>query len=94
MTEDKCRSRCYDEAIVLLRTGLHILELYGLTWVDIDFEKRSLRVERQLTRNRLAGTPEYHIESLRRGLANAISLYVRNVFIEKHINVKGFRAKF
>lgn len=59
---DKCRSRYYDEVIILLGTGLRISELYGLTRADIDFEKRTIRVERQLTRNRLAGRLEYHIE--------------------------------
>lgn len=59
---DRCRSRYYDEVIILLGTGLRISELYGLTRADIDFEKRRIRVERQLTRNRLAGCLEYHTE--------------------------------
>lgn len=62
LQEDKCRSRYYDEVIILLGTGLCISELYGLTQSDIDFEKRRIKVERQLTRNRLAGSLEYHTE--------------------------------
>jgi len=62
LQEDKCRSRYYDEVIILLGTGLRISELYGLTRSDIDFEKRRIKVERQLTRNRLAGSLEYHTE--------------------------------
>lgn len=59
---DKCRHRYYDEVVILLGTGLRISELYGLTRADIDFEKRRIRVERQLTRNRLAGELQYRIE--------------------------------
>lgn len=56
---DKCRSRYYDEVIILLGTGLRISELYGLTKADIDFENRRIRVARQLTRTRHC---EYYVE--------------------------------
>lgn len=56
---DKCRSRYYDEIVILLGTGLRISELYGLTKADIDFENGVIRVERQLTRTRNC---EYYIE--------------------------------
>lgn len=49
---DKCRSRYYDEIVILLGTGLRISELYGLTKADIDFQKQRIRVERQLLRDR------------------------------------------
>lgn len=60
--DDKCRRRYYDEVMILLGTGLRISELYGLTKSDIDFEKRKIRVARQLTRTRDAGSGEYYIE--------------------------------
>ena len=62
LQSDKCRRRYYDEVVILLGTGLRISELYGLTRADIDFVRRRIRVERQLTRNRLAGECEYFIE--------------------------------
>ena len=59
---DKCRRRYYDEVVILLGTGLRISELYGLTKSDIDFERRRIRVARQLTRTRHTGSCEYYIE--------------------------------
>ena len=56
---DKCRSRYYDEIVILLGTGLRISELYGLTKADVDFHKQRIRVERQLLRDRHC---EYFIE--------------------------------
>ena len=59
LQEGKCRSRYYDEVVILLGTGLRISELYGLTKADIDFTERRIRVERQLVRTRHC---EYYIE--------------------------------
>ena len=59
LQEDKCRSRYYNEVVILLGTGLRISELYGLTKADIDFTERRIRVERQLVRTRHC---EYYIE--------------------------------
>ena len=56
---DRCRSRYYDVVIILLGTGLRISELCGLTFSDVDFKKRRLRVERQLVRTKHC---EYYIE--------------------------------
>lgn len=62
LLDDKCRSRYYDEVVVLLGTGLRISELCGLTKSDIDFERRRIRVSKQLTRTRHTGSCEYYIE--------------------------------
>lgn len=56
---DKCRSRHYDEIVILLGTGVRISELYGLTKSDVDFQNGVVRIERQLTRTR---NSEYYIE--------------------------------
>ena len=40
----------YDELIILLGTGLRISELCGLTETDIDFEKRLINVDHQLSK--------------------------------------------
>lgn len=60
--EDKCRSKYYDEVVILLGTGLRISELCGLTKADIDFDKCRIRVERQLVRNRVSSEHELFIE--------------------------------
>ncbi len=58
--DDKCRSKHYDEIVILLGTGLRISELYGLTLLDVDLKNRKLRVERQLVRTRHC---EYYTEA-------------------------------
>ena len=57
---DKCRKRHYDEIVILLETGLRISELCGLTFSDVDFKNKRIRVERQLSRTRNC---EYYTES-------------------------------
>lgn len=49
-------SRYYDEIIVLLGTGMRISEFMGLTFSDLDFEERKIRVNHQLTRTRMGNT--------------------------------------
>ena len=44
------RDLYYDDIVILIETGLRISELYGLTFKDVDFEKRLLHVRRQLCR--------------------------------------------
>lgn len=56
---DKCRSKHYDEIMILLGTGMRISEMYGLTIADVDLDKRRLRVERQLVRTKHC---EYYTE--------------------------------
>lgn len=46
--DDKTGSRYYDDFIVLLNTGLRISEYCGLRIVDLDFEKKLIRVDHQL----------------------------------------------
>lgn len=45
---DKKLSKYYDEVIILLRTGIRASELCGLTWHDIDFENKTINIDRQL----------------------------------------------
>lgn len=40
----------YDDIVILLGTGLRVSELYGITKADVDFERRCIRVQRQLCR--------------------------------------------
>ncbi len=57
--EDPHYSRYYDEFNVLLGTGMRVSEFCGLTMDDLDFEKRKIRVEKQLIRENKGA---YHIE--------------------------------
>lgn len=50
----------YDIILLLLRTGLRISELCGLTLKDIDLENRLINVNHQLLRNKEVG---YYIET-------------------------------
>lgn len=45
---DTCCSKHYDEIVVLLGTGLRISEFCGLTFDDLDFDSRKIRVDHQL----------------------------------------------
>lgn len=56
---DQCHRRHYDEIVILLGTGMRVSELYGLTFSDLDFEKRRLHVARQLSRTQHC---EYYVE--------------------------------
>ena len=56
---DSYYRRYYDEFNLLLHTGLRIGELCGLTISDLDFDRRRVRVERQLIKER-GGV--YHIQ--------------------------------
>lgn len=50
----------YDEILILLKTGLRISELCGLTASDLDFENHLISVDHQLLRNTELG---YYIET-------------------------------
>lgn len=50
----------YDEILILLKTGLRISELCGLTASDLDFENHLILVDHQLLRNTELG---YYIET-------------------------------
>ena len=56
---DTAYRKYYDELIILLGTGLRISELCGLTETDIDFEKRLINVDHQLTKISGMG---YHVD--------------------------------
>lgn len=57
---DKTYHKYYDEIVILLKTGLRISELCGLTASDIDFENRLIQVDHQLLKNSKSG---YYIET-------------------------------
>ena len=50
--------------MILLETGMRVSERIGLTFDDIDFDTRRIRVNHQLQRTRLkdTGHSEYYIE--------------------------------
>lgn len=50
--EDKTYAKYYDEFVVLLGTGMRVSEFCGLTKSDLDFQKRKIRVDKQLVRER------------------------------------------
>ena len=50
--EDKTYRKYYDEFVILLETGMRVSEFCGLTFSDLDFEKRRIRVDHQLVRER------------------------------------------
>ena len=45
-----CGGNYYDDIAILLGTGLRVSELYGLTRVDIDFDRRCIHINKQLCR--------------------------------------------
>lgn len=57
---DKSYRKYYDVIVLLLKTGLRISELCGLTVSDLDFENRLINVDHQLLRNKEVG---YYIET-------------------------------
>lgn len=46
--EDKWYQHAYVDVLVLLRTGLRVSELYGLTFKDVDFANNRIHVNKQL----------------------------------------------
>ncbi|MCD8322823.1 MAG: site-specific integrase [Oscillospiraceae bacterium] len=46
----KCYRRHYHQYVILLETGMRISEFCGLTIKDLDFEARTIRIERQLAK--------------------------------------------
>ena len=49
----------YDDILILLKTGLRISELCGLTARDLDFENHTINIDHQLLRNQEG----YYIET-------------------------------
>lgn len=60
LSKDRCYKKYYDEVIILLRTGMRISEMCGLTLNDIDFENRRINIDHQLIRTEKM---EYRIET-------------------------------
>ena len=58
MAHDTVYQKYYDDILILLRTGLRISELCGLTRSDLDFEHHTIRISHQL----LKGKDGYYID--------------------------------
>ena len=63
-------SRCvYLAFLTAYHTGLRISEVFGLTWEDIDFEKKTLRVDRNIVKkNQVGGTKKRHLSGKSTGV--------------------------
>ncbi len=59
-SKDRTYSKYYDAIVILLKTGLRISELCGLTRQDIDFENDVIHVDHQLLSSKETG---YYIET-------------------------------
>ena len=57
---DRTYRKYYDEIVILLKTGLRISELCGLTVGDLDFTEKVIHVEHQLLKNSRTG---YYIDT-------------------------------
>lgn len=57
---DKVYQKFYNDIVILLKTGLRISELCGLTIKDVDFDNEIIHVTHQLLRNKNVG---YYIET-------------------------------
>ncbi len=60
LKNDKVYGKYYDAVVLLLRTGIRISELCGLTVQDVDFKNRLIDVNHQLLRNKEDG---YYIDA-------------------------------
>lgn len=53
IAEDKIYRKYYDDVFILLKTGLRISKLCGLTKKDLDFEHNAIRITHQLLKEEL-----------------------------------------
>ena len=86
---DEHFSRYYDEIIVLLGTGMRISEFMGITFSDLDFEERKIRVDHQLTRTR---NGKYYVEKTK--TENGVRfIYMTDEVKEALLNIIAGRQK-
>lgn len=86
---DEHFSRYYDEIIVLLGTGMRISEFMGLTFSDLDFEERKIKVDHQLTRTR---NGKYYVEKTK--TENGVRfIYMTDEVKEALLNIIASRQK-
>ena len=79
----------YDEIIVLLGTGIRISEFMGITFSDLDFEERKIRVDHQLTRTR---NGKYYVEKTK--TENGVRfIYMTDKVKEALLNIIANRQK-
>ncbi|NJI43984.1 site-specific integrase, partial [Clostridioides difficile] len=57
---DNVYHKYYDDVLILLKTGLRISELCGLTIADIDFKNEVINIDHQLLKSKELG---YYIET-------------------------------
>lgn len=55
LKDDPIYSKIYNEVYILLHTGLRIAELCGLTFDDIDLEKKRIKISHQLSKKGRTG---------------------------------------
>ena len=70
---DTVYQKYYDDVLILLKTGLRISELCGLTVQDLDFENHTLNIDHQLLRNQEG----YYIETPKNKVWHTKSSYER-----------------
>lgn len=52
MKQDNVYSKYHDDVLILLKTGLRISELCGLTKNDLDFKNHAIRINHQLLKDK------------------------------------------
>lgn len=67
-------SMYYDIVAVLLGTGLRISELIGLTWDEVDFDNKCIRLSHQDFYDEVNGRKEHSITPLKTGVSRIIPL--------------------
>ncbi len=77
----------YDEILILLKTGLRISELCGLTVSDLDFENHLISVDHQLLRNTELG---YYIETPKTKTCQALKRTLAKRDDRKCVEIDGY----
>ena len=73
LQQDTVYQKYYDDILILLKTGLRISELCGLTARDLDFENHTINIDHQLLRNQEG----YYIENAKNKVWHTKSSYER-----------------
>ena len=69
------RDRYYDDVLILLKTGLRISELCGLTIMDVDFIHEVVVIDHQLLKSKEQG---YYIETPKTSILPFKSIAIGN----------------
>lgn len=68
--DNKRMKRYYPLYAILLATGLRISELIGLTWSDIDFDKRTISITHQLQYRKIGNECIWYCKDIRKKFAS------------------------